>query len=96
MDRANLGRLEFYGVTQDSTGASMTAKTGDVMNYREFCEAMTSNSERAWFLTLTDTYFKLYRQNRENVERVNESLRVLVALLREMLKLDTEESLDKI
>jgi hypothetical protein len=74
----------------------MTSKTGDVMNYREFCQAMTSDSERAWFLTLTDTYFKLHRQNRDNVESVGESLRVLIDLLRDMLKLSPEESLDKI
>ena len=94
--RANLGRIEFYGVTQDSTGASVTSATGDVMNYREFCEAMTSDSQRAWFLTLTDTYFKLYRQDRGNVDSVVESLQILVDLLREMLNLHTEESLDKI
>jgi hypothetical protein len=94
--RASLGRLEFYGVAQDSTGASMTSETGDVMNYREFCQAMTSDSERAWFLTLTDTYFKLHRQDRQNVESAIESLRALTDLLREMLKLNTEESLDKV
>jgi hypothetical protein len=94
--RANLGKLEFYGVTQDSTGASMTSRSGDVMNYREFCQAMTSDSERAWFLTLTDAYFKLHRQKRDDVESVIESLGALIDLLRDMLKLSPEESLDKI
>jgi hypothetical protein len=89
--RATLGTLEFYGVAQDSTGASMTGKTGDAMSYREFCEAMTSDANRAWFLTLTDFYFKLHRMNRENVEKVFESLRGLVDLLREMLKLNPKE-----
>jgi hypothetical protein len=78
-------------VAQDSTGASMTGKTGDAMSYREFCEAMTSDANRAWFLTLTDAYFKLYRMNRESVEKVLESLRGLVGLLREMLKINPKE-----
>jgi hypothetical protein len=89
--RTTLGTLEFYGVAQDSTGASMTSKTGDAMSYREFCEAMTSDANRAWFLTLTDAYFKLYRMSPENVEKVLGSLRKLVALLREMLKIDPKE-----
>ena len=89
--RRTLGILEFYGVAQDSTGASMTGKTGDAMTYREFCEAMASDANRAWFLTLTDGYFKLYRMNRENVENVLESLRGLVDLLREMLKINPQE-----
>jgi len=89
--RATLGTLEFYGVAQDSTGASMTGKTGDVMSYREFCETMTSDANRAWFLTLTDTYFKLYRMDRKSVEKVLESLRGLVDLLREMLNLSLKE-----
>lgn len=69
----------------------MAGKTGDVMSYREFCEAMTSDASRAWFLTLADSYFKLYRMNRESVDKVLESLRGLVDLLREMLKLNPKE-----
>jgi hypothetical protein len=89
--RDSLGAIEFYDVTQDSTGVSMTGPMGDVMNYREFCEAMTSEAERAWFLTLTDVYFKLHLRNEAQAGRVSESLARLMALLREILKIDRRE-----
>ena len=89
--RDSLEILEFYDVAQDSTGASTTSKTGDVMNYREFCEAMTSDAERAWFLTLCDVYFKLYRHGPEEVQRVDDSLAALIVFLRDVLALDKHE-----
>lgn len=88
--RTSLADLDFYDVAQDSTGASTTGKDGDVMNYRDFCEAMTSDAQRAWFLTLTDVYFKLHRKGREYVDMVIQSLEALVDLLTEMLELDAE------
>jgi hypothetical protein len=89
--RDSLEVLEFYDVAQDSTGASVTSKTGDVMNYREFCEAMTSDAERAWFLTLCDVYFKLYRRSLEDVHQVDVSLAALIVFVRDVLALDKHE-----
>lgn len=79
--RRGFSQLEFYRVTQDSTGVSMKNKAGDVMNYREFGEAMTNKAERAWFLTLADTYFKLHRQNPEHVKSVIQHLDGLINVL---------------
>lgn len=72
--RANFSRLEFYSVTQDSTGVSMKNESGEVKNYREFCEAITSTSEGAWFLTLTDVFFKLHSQKAEAAQAFLASL----------------------
>jgi hypothetical protein len=79
--RRGFSQLEFYRVTQDSTGVSMKNKAGDVMNYREFGEAMTDRAERAWFLTLADVYFKLHRQNPEQVQAVIQHLVELIRVL---------------
>lgn len=79
--RRGFSDLEFYRVTQDSTGIAMKNKTGDVMNYREFGEAMTDKTERAWFLTLADTYYKLQRQNPEHVQAVVQHLDGLISVL---------------
>jgi hypothetical protein len=79
--RRGFSQLEFYRVTQDSTGVSMKNKTGDVMNYREFGEALTDKAERAWFLTLADTYFKLHRQDPEHVHMVIRQLDALISVL---------------
>jgi hypothetical protein len=80
-------RLEFYDITQDSTGASMTNRAGEVMNYREFCEAITAQAERAWFLTLADVYFKLHKRSQKDVQEVVESLKDLIHFLRNILAL---------
>jgi hypothetical protein len=58
--RVRFSQLEFYSVTQDSTGVSMKNAGGELKDYREFCEAITSRSEGAWFMTLTDVFFKLH------------------------------------
>ena len=79
--RRGFSQLEFYRVTQDSTGVSMKNTAGDVMNYREFGEAMTDKSERAWFLTLADTYYKLHKQNPEHVQAVVQRLDGLISVL---------------
>ena len=79
--RNDLSNLEFYTVTQDSTGVSMRNNSGEVMNYREFCEALTDKSRSAWFMTLADVYFKLHRQNKENVKSLLSSLESLITLL---------------
>jgi hypothetical protein len=85
------GGLEFYDVTQDSTGASMTNKSGGVRNYREFCEAITDQAERAWFLTLADVYFTLHKRSPANVQKVIESLEDLISVLRKILGLSAVE-----
>jgi len=94
--RDSLAGLEFYDVTQDSTGASVTNRNGEVMNYREFCEAVTCDAERAWFLTLADVYFKLRMRSRTDIDRVTKSLDALIALLREMLMFKKSEMMSRI
>ena len=79
--RANFSRLEFYSVTQDSTGVSMKNGSGELKDYREFCEAITSTSEGAWFLTLTDVFFKLHSQSTEHAQALFASLDRLGAFL---------------
>jgi hypothetical protein len=93
--RNSLAAIEFYDVTQDSTGVSVTGAKGDVMNYREFCEAMTSEAERAWFLTLTDVYFKLRFKSENETRYVFESLARLTVLLQEILKINRREMLHR-
>jgi len=79
--RARFSRLDFYSVTQDSTGVSMKNTNSEVKNYREFGEAITNRSERAWFLTLTDVFFKLHNQPAENVEALLSALDKLITFL---------------
>jgi hypothetical protein len=94
--RDSLAGLQFYPVSQDSTGASVTNRNGDVMNYREFCEALTGDAERAWFLTLTDVYFKLHDRDQMEIDRVTLSLDGLIDLLREMLMFRKSEMTSRV
>jgi hypothetical protein len=64
--RTRFSQLEFYSVTQDSIGVSMKNAGGELKDYREFCEAITSRSEGAWFMTLTDVFFKLHTHGAED------------------------------
>jgi hypothetical protein len=79
--RSRLGDIGFYHVTQDSTGASMRNSAGEAMNFREFGEALTNKSQRSWFLTLTDVYYKLHNQKREDVQNTLLALDNLIAFL---------------
>lgn len=79
--RAKFSQLEFYSVTQDSTGVSMRNSTGEMKNYREFGETITSRSENVWFLTLADVFFKLHNQNTENANAFIASLDELILFL---------------
>jgi hypothetical protein len=83
--RKAFSELDFYRVTQDSTGVSMKSKTGDVMNYREFGEAMTDKTERGWFLTLADTYFKLHQQDPAHVQSLIQHLDDLISVVDQRL-----------
>jgi hypothetical protein len=83
--RAHFSALDFYAVTQDSTGVSMKNSAGEIKNYREFGEALTSRSEGAWFMTLTDVYFKLYWRPEKNVQAFLASLDRLITFLDETL-----------
>jgi hypothetical protein len=69
----------------------MTNKSGGVKNYREFCEAITDQAERAWFLTLADVYFTLHKRNPENFQKVMESLEDLISVLHKILGLSAQE-----
>jgi hypothetical protein len=73
--------IEFYPVTQDSTGLSMKRDDGTVKNYRQFGESITAKAERGWFLTLTDVYFKLRQQEPGKVDQILRSLDALSAFL---------------
>jgi hypothetical protein len=79
--RSSFEKIEFYLVTQDSTGVSMKNSSGEVMNYREFCEALTDKSQRGWFLTLTDVYYKLDRWEPDDVKPILQALDALVEAL---------------
>ena len=46
----------------------MKNASGEMKDYREFCEAITSRSEGAWFMTLTDVFFKLHSQGAEKAQ----------------------------
>jgi hypothetical protein len=83
--RAKFGQLEFYSVTQDSTGVSMKNTSGEIRDYREFCEAITSRSEGAWFMTVTDVFFKLHTQSAENAQAFLDSLDRLSTFLDQSL-----------
>jgi|GEM_PF-4729795 len=83
--RAKFSQLDFYSVTQDSTGVSMRNAAGEMKNYREFGEAITSKSERAWFLTLADVFFKLHSQSTENAKAFLASLDELITFLDQSL-----------
>jgi hypothetical protein len=83
--RAKFSKLEFYSVTQDSTGVSMKNASGEMKNYREFCEAITSRSEGAWFMTLTDVFFKLHSQGAEDAKAFLVSLDRLSTFLDQSL-----------
>jgi hypothetical protein len=83
--RTNFSQLEFYSVTQDSTGASMRNTTGEMKNYREFGETITSKSEKAWFLTLADVFFKLHNQSAENAKAFLASVDRLITFLDQSL-----------
>lgn len=74
--------IDFYPVTQDSTGFSMKGDDGTVKNYRQFGESITSRAERGWFLTLTDVYYKLHQKNFEQVNEILRSLDEFVAFLK--------------
>jgi hypothetical protein len=83
--RAKFSLLEFYSVTQDSTGVSMKNAGGEVKDYREFCEAITSRSEGAWFMTLTDVFFKLHSHSAEEAKAFLASLDRLSSFLDQSL-----------
>jgi hypothetical protein len=83
--RAKFSQLEFYSVTQDSTGVSMKNASGEMKHYREFCEAITSRSEGAWFMTLTDVFFKLHFQSAEDAQALLASLDRLSTFLDQSL-----------
>jgi hypothetical protein len=83
--RAKFSKLEFYSVTQDSTGVSMKNASGEIKNYREFCEAITSRSEGAWFMTLTDVFFKLHSQSADDAQALLASLDTLSTFLDQSL-----------
>jgi hypothetical protein len=84
--RDSLGGLGFYEITQDSIGDSMTNRAGEVMNYREFCVAITDQSQRAWFLRLADVYLQLHDQSQNDVQKVIGSLENLSTFLAETMK----------
>jgi hypothetical protein len=73
--------IEFYPMTQDSTGLSMRRDDGTAKNYRHFGESITAKAERGWFLTLTDVYLKLGQHEPSQVERILKSLDELAAFL---------------
>jgi hypothetical protein len=54
-------------------------------NYRESCEAITSRSEGAWFMTLTDVFFKLRSQGAEDAKALIVSLDRLSTFLDQSL-----------
>ncbi len=83
--RAKFSQLEFYSVTQDSTGVSMKNASGELKDYREFCEAITSRSEGAWFMTLTDVFFKLHSHGAEDAQAFLASLDRLSTFLDQSL-----------
>jgi hypothetical protein len=83
--RTKFDQLEFYSVTQDSTGVSMKNTAGELKNYREFCEAVTSRSEGAWFMTLTDVFFKLQSHGAEDAKAFMASLDRLITFLDQSL-----------
>lgn len=83
--RAKFSKLEFYDVTQDSTGIAMRNASGELKNYREFCEAVRSRAEGAWFMTLTDVFFKLYSQSAEDAQAFLASLDRLTTFLDQSL-----------
>jgi hypothetical protein len=79
--RAKLSQLEFYSVTEDSTGVSMKSAGGEMKDYREFCEAISSKSEGAWFMTLADVFLKLHLHSEEEAQAVLASLDRLTTFL---------------
>jgi hypothetical protein len=83
--RAKFSQLAFYSVTQDSTGVSMRNAEGQMKNYREFGETITSGAEKAWFLTLTDVFFKLHNEKAENADALLASLDRLIKFLDQSL-----------
>ena len=83
--RSKFSQLEFYSVTQDSTGVSMKNASGEMKNYREFCEAITSSSEGAWFMTLADVFFKLHSQSADSAQEFLASLDRLSTFLDQSL-----------
>jgi hypothetical protein len=74
--------IEFYPVTQDSTGLSMKGEGRTVKNFRQFGESITNRTERGWFLTLTDVYFKLHKCKDEQVNEIQRSLDALAAFVK--------------
>lgn len=93
--RARFSGLDFYAVTQDSTGVSMKNSAGDMKNYREFGESLTNRSEGAWFMTLTDVYFKLHWKPEEDVQALLASLDRLTSFLDKQLVVSGDRSLAK-
>jgi hypothetical protein len=83
--RSNLGKLEYYPITQDSTGIAMRSSSGELLNFREFGEAITSKSKRGWFLTLTDVYFKMHTKSPGNIENLTASIDDLIIFLNKNL-----------
>jgi hypothetical protein len=63
----------------------MKNASGEMKNYREFCEAITSRSEGAWFMTLTDVFFKLHSQGADAAQAFLASLVSLSTFLDQSL-----------
>jgi hypothetical protein len=79
--RSALAAVEFYPVTQDTAGVSMRERSGRALTYREFCEAVTNDSSRPWFMTLADVFFKLHRQDPDKVQTIIAALDALIKFL---------------
>lgn len=64
----------------------MKNTSGEMKNYREFCEAITSRSDGAWFMTLTDVFFKLYYRGKDDAQAFLDSLDELSTFLNRSLR----------
>lgn len=72
--RSALAALEFYDVTQDSTGDTVRDTDGMPVGFREFLMRMCDSKTRGWFLTLTDVHFKLHGKSRKQVQELASNL----------------------
>jgi hypothetical protein len=90
--RDKFSQLAFYSVTQDCTGVSMRNAAGEMKNFREFGETITSKSEKAWFLTLADVFCNLHDQSAEHTQAFITSLEALIRLLNKSLHAKSGEN----
>jgi len=78
--RESFAQLEFYPVTQDTTGALLKGSDGLPLSFDQFMTRLGNSEDRGWLLTLTDVYFKIHN-HLEGLGKFEQSLGALGSAL---------------